>query len=143
MNQLDEELEARGDPDDRFNGSANGVYQPLPTNLSLPLPVQTPREQEYSEPREHSQNSWRREGKSQKMTNTSSNPQDTGPKIQTQVTQHKSEEHLLDSPDLMSGTRDRIEQHTRTQQDGVVPECEEGIPVEENNLITFTPIPGL
>ena len=26
MNQLDEELEARGDPDDPFNGSANGVY---------------------------------------------------------------------------------------------------------------------
>ena len=25
MNQLDEELEAKGDPDDPFNGSANGV----------------------------------------------------------------------------------------------------------------------
>ena len=51
MNQLDEELEARGDPDDPFNGSANGVYQPLPTNLSLPPPVQMPRRQDV---REHS-----------------------------------------------------------------------------------------
>ena len=74
MNQLDEELEARGDPDDPFNGSANGVYQPLPTNLSLLPPVQMPRRQDDSEPREHSQNSQRREGKSQKMTNMSSNP---------------------------------------------------------------------
>ena len=56
MNQLDEELEARGDPDDPFNGSANGVYQPLPTSLSLPPPVQTPRRREGSESQEHSQN---------------------------------------------------------------------------------------
>ena len=38
MNQLDEELVARGDPDDPFNGSANGVFQPLLDNLSLPPP---------------------------------------------------------------------------------------------------------
>ena len=36
MNQLDEELVARGDPDDPFNGSANGVFRPLLDNLSLP-----------------------------------------------------------------------------------------------------------
>ena len=45
MNQLDEELIARGDPDDPFNGSANGVLQPLRENFSLPPPVQTPRRQ--------------------------------------------------------------------------------------------------
>ena len=49
MNQLDEELEARGDPDDPFNGSANGVYQPLPMSLSLPPPVQTPKNRGVSE----------------------------------------------------------------------------------------------
>ena len=38
MNQLDEELVARGDPDDPFNGSANGVFHPLPDNLSLHPP---------------------------------------------------------------------------------------------------------
>ena len=46
MNQLEEELEARGDPDDPFNGSANGVFQALVENFSLPPPIQTPRRQE-------------------------------------------------------------------------------------------------
>ena len=54
MNQLDEELEVRGNPDDPFNGSANGVYQPLPMSFSLPPPVQTLRSREVSESREHS-----------------------------------------------------------------------------------------
>ena len=45
MNQLEEELEARGDPDDLVNGSAKGIYQPLQENFSLPPPVQTPRRQ--------------------------------------------------------------------------------------------------
>ena len=54
MNQLDEELVARGDPDDSFNGSANGVFRPLPDNLSLPPPIRTPRRQEdTSELSEH------------------------------------------------------------------------------------------
>ena len=61
MNQLDEKLEARGDPDDPFNGSANSVYQPLPTSLSPPPPAQTPRRQEVSESQEHSQNLLERE----------------------------------------------------------------------------------
>ena len=142
MNQLDKELEARGDPDDPFNGSANGVYQPLPTNLSLPLPVQTPRRQDASEHREHSQNLWRREKKGRRVTNTSSNSQKVEPKIQTQAVRRESEEHSLDLPDLMSGSRNRTEQCTQMQQDGVVSEHEEGTPVEEDNLITFTPPPG-
>ena len=45
MNQLEEELVARGDLDDPFNGSANGVFQPLRENFLLPPPVQTPRRQ--------------------------------------------------------------------------------------------------
>ena len=45
MNQLDEELIARADPDDLFNGSANGIFHPLQDNFSLPPPVQTPRKQ--------------------------------------------------------------------------------------------------
>ena len=35
MNQLEEELVARGDPDNPFNGSANGVFQPLQENFSI------------------------------------------------------------------------------------------------------------
>ena len=63
MNQLEEELAARGDPDDPFNGSANGVYQPLHENLSLPPPVQTPRRENGSEYREDSRNSRENEQK--------------------------------------------------------------------------------
>ena len=48
MSQLEEELEARGDRDDPFNGLANGVYQPLQENFSLPPPVQTPRRRDTS-----------------------------------------------------------------------------------------------
>ena len=46
MKQLEEERDSRSDPDDPFNGTANGVFLPLQDPLSLPRPVQTPRRQE-------------------------------------------------------------------------------------------------
>ena len=46
MKQLEEERESRSDPDDPFNGNANGVFLPLQDPLSLPPPVQTPKRQE-------------------------------------------------------------------------------------------------
>ena len=49
MNQLEEELEARGDPDEPFNGTASGVFKPLPP------PVQTPRRQGQENVSEHSE----------------------------------------------------------------------------------------
>ena len=39
MNQLEEEEDARMDPDDPFNGTANSVFLPLQDPLSLPPPV--------------------------------------------------------------------------------------------------------
>ena len=58
MKQLEEERDSRSDPDDPFNGTANGVFQPLQDPLSLPPPVQTPKRQENnSEDLEHFQNS--------------------------------------------------------------------------------------
>ena len=58
MKQLEEERESRSDPDDPFNGTANGVFRPLQDPLSLPPPVQTPKRQEnHSENSEDSQNS--------------------------------------------------------------------------------------
>ena len=58
MKQLEEERDSRSDPDDPFNGTANGVFQPLQDPLSLPPPVQTPKRQgNNSEGSEHSQNS--------------------------------------------------------------------------------------
>ena len=64
MKQLEEEKDSRSDPDDPFNGTANGVFQPLQDLLSLPPPVQTPKRQgNNSEDLEHSQNSWENVGK--------------------------------------------------------------------------------
>ena len=58
MKQLEEERDSRSNPDDPFNGTANGVFQPLQDPLSLPPPVQTPtRQGNNSEGSEHSQNS--------------------------------------------------------------------------------------
>ena len=58
MKQLEEERDSRSDPDDPFNGTANGVFQPLQDPLSLPPPVQTLKRQgNNSEGPEHSQNS--------------------------------------------------------------------------------------
>ena len=58
MKQLEEERDSRSDPDDPFNGTANGVFLPLQDLLSLPPPVQMPKRQENnSEDSEHSQNS--------------------------------------------------------------------------------------
>ena len=59
MKQLEGERDSRSDPDDPFNGTANGVFLPLQDPLSLPPPVQTPKRQENnSENAEPSQNSW-------------------------------------------------------------------------------------
>ena len=58
INQLEEDLVVRGDPDDPFNGAANGVFQQLQNNLPLPPPVRMPRRQEdIGELSEHSQKS--------------------------------------------------------------------------------------
>ena len=57
MKQLEEERDSRSDLDDPFNGTANGVFQPLQDPLSLPPPVQTPKRQgNNSEDLEHSHN---------------------------------------------------------------------------------------
>ena len=59
MKQLEEERDSRSDPDDPFNSTANGVFQPLQDPLSLPPPIQTPKRQgDNSKDLEHFQNSW-------------------------------------------------------------------------------------
>ena len=58
MKQLEVERDSRSNPDDPFNGTANGVFLPLQDPLSLPPPVQTPKLQENnSKNSEPSQNS--------------------------------------------------------------------------------------
>ena len=64
MKQLEEERDSRSDPDDPFNGTANGVFLPLQDPLSLPPPVQMPKRQENnSEDSKHSQSSRKNIGK--------------------------------------------------------------------------------
>ena len=115
MNQLDEELEARVDPDDPFNGLANGIYQPLPTSFTLPPLVQTPNNRKDSEPREHSRNLPEKKEETQRRTNTSVNARQTEPKIQTLAPQRESREHLrnLRSPadEVASPSRQNVQLH--------------------------------
>ena len=126
------------DPDDPFNSSANGVYQPLPTSFSLPPPVQMPRRREVSESQEHSQNLLERERKTRGVTNTSLDVQQVGLTRQAQATRCKFEEYSLDSLNPTSGSGTTTKLNTQPQQ----VRHEEAIPVPENNLITFTPLPG-
>ena len=64
MKQLEEERDSRSNPDDPFNGTTNGVFQPLQDPLSLPPPVQTPKSRgNNSEDLEHFQNSCENVGK--------------------------------------------------------------------------------
>ena len=152
MKQLDEELEARGDPDDSFNGSANGVYQPLPENFSLPPSVKTPRRQDSSKYRESSQNSQKMERNNQRSKSMGPSPQQMGSKIQTQVARCKSEEHLLESLDPMSGQSNRTNLHVQSQHRPQEEMMNQGkiamgrnedvnTPAQDYNLITFTPPP--
>ena len=137
MNQLDEELEARGDPDDPFNGLANGIYQPLPTSLTLPPPVQTPNNRRDSESREHSRNSPGKKGEIQRRMNTSVNAWQTEPKIPTQAPRRESREHSQNSRSSAEEIASPSWQNKHLHQVRV----EEAIPSVENNLITFTPLP--
>ena len=64
MQQLEEERDSRSDPDDPFNGTANGVFQPLQDPFSLPPPVQMSKRQgNNSEDLEHFQNLRKNVGK--------------------------------------------------------------------------------
>ena len=97
MSQLEEELEARADPDDPFNGSANGVYQPLQENFSLPPPIQTPKRQDTSKHQESSQNLHRSPGNDQKERTMNASLKQDRVKIKMQAALCESEEHLLGS----------------------------------------------
>ena len=66
--------------------------------------------------------------------NTSPNVYHIELTTQSQAAQREFEEHSLDSLNPTSGSGTTPKQSTQLQQDG-------NIPVQENNLITFTPLP--
>ena len=99
MNQLEEEHDTRGDPDDPFNGTANGIFQPLQNNLALAPPIQTAKRQENGS--KHSK-SLRKSMRSGQETSTAGmNREKNEAEIQTQCVLCELSKHLLESLDHM------------------------------------------
>ena len=147
MKQLEEERDSRSNPDDLFNGMANGVFLPLQDPLSLPPPVQTPkRHKNNSENRESSQNS----REDVRRQNTVRREEKTNEVVTpTQGEPRKFQEHSRESPDPMASIlnlhiqqrQNRCSVQELNQTTPPAPQTPR-IPVsqQEANLITFIPI---
>ena len=140
---------ARGDPDDPFNGSANGIFQTYQDNFSLPSPVQMPRRQENTiEPREHS---WKSPRSTNGLNQKGAKMKEKVGTGQMQGTHCELSKHLLVSPDPMRSVRNL---HTQQRQNHLQAEVlnqnkAQSGPIDspqtssqELNLITFTPLQG-
>ena len=103
MKQLEEERDSRSDPDDPFNGTANGIFQPLQDPLSLPPPVQTPKRQgNNSEDSEYFQNSWEYVRKQNTVSKAERRNETVTP---AQGEQREFQEHSRESLDPMASIR--------------------------------------
>ena len=147
MKQLEEERDSRSDPDDPFNGTANGVFQPLQDLLSLPPPVQTPKRQENnSEDSKHFQNLQENVGKH----NTARREERRNETVTSaQGEPREFREHSRESLDPMASICNlhmQQKQNRRSTQElnQTTPSAPQipRIPVnqEEANLITFSPV---
>ena len=147
MKQLEEERDSRSDPDDPFNGTANGVFSPLQDPLSLPPPVQMPKRQgNNSEDLEHFQNSWENIGKQ----NTASRVERRNETVTSaQGEPREFREHSRESLDPMESIRNlhmqqRQNQCSTQEPNKNTPSAPQThriqVNQEEANLITFTPI---
>ena len=133
MSQLEEKLVARGDPDDPFNGSANGVFRPLHENFSLPRLVQMPKRQtSNSECSDSSQKSLGDHGKPGKTEGN----KESQPNVRTQGEPCETSEHSINSLNPM---RNSQALHVQQRQCHVQNEARNSH--QECNLITFTPLP--
>ena len=147
MKQLEEERDSRSDPDDPFNGTANGVFQPLQDPLSLPPPVQTPKRQgNNSEDSEHFQNS-REYGEKQNSASKVEKRNKTVSPVQGEPCEFR--EHSRESLDPMASIRNlHIQQRQNRSSAQELNQTTPSAPrtpriqvnQEEANLITFTPI---
>ena len=147
MKQLEEERDSRSDQDDPFNGTANGVFQPLQDPLSLPPPVQTPKRQgNNSEDSEHFQNSCENVGKQ----NTAKREERRNEAvIPVQGEPREFQEHSRESLDPMASIRNlHIQQRQNRcntqEQNKDTPSAPQTPRVQANqdeaNLITFSPV---
>ena len=147
MKQLEEERDSRSDPDDPFNGTANGVFQPLQDPLSLPPPVQVPKRQgNNSEDSEHFQNSRKNVGKQNTAKREERRNEAVTP---AQGEPREFREHSRESLDPMASIRNLHMQHRQnrcsTQElNQTTPSAPQTTRVqinqEEANLITFSPV---
>ena len=147
MKQLEEERDSRSDPDDPFNGTANGVFQPLQDPLSLPPPVQTPKRQgNNSEGSKHSQNSW----KNVRKHNTTSREERRNETVTSaQGEPREFREHSRESLDPMGSIRNlhmqqRQSRRNAQEQNKDTPSAPQTPRIQANqdeaNLITFSPV---
>ena len=147
MKQLEEERDSRSDPDDPFDGTANGVFQPLQDPLSLPPPVQTPKRQgKNSEGSEHFQNSWENVGKQDTASRVEGRNETVTP---AQGEPHEFREHSRESLDPMASIRNlhmqqRQNQCSTQELNQTTPSAPQTTRIqvnqEEANLITFSPV---
>ena len=147
MKQLEEERDSRSDPDDPFNGTANGVFQPLQDLLSLPPPEQTPKRQgNNSKGSEYSQNSWKNIRK-HKTASREERRNETVTSAQGEPCEFQ--EHSRDSLDPMASIRNlHIQQRQNrgsteelNQNTSSAPQTTRTqVNQEEANLITFSPV---
>ena len=147
MKQLEEERDSRSDPDDPFNGTANGVFQPLQDPLSLPPPVQTPKRQgNNSEDLEHSHNS-REYAEKQNTTSKVEGRNETVTPAQGEPREFR--EHSRESLDPMESIRNLHMQQRQNwcstqEQKKNTPPAPQTLRIEVNqeeaNLITFSPV---
>ena len=147
MKQLEEERDSRSDPGDPFNGTANGVFQPLQDPLSLPPPVQMPKRQgNNSEDLEHSHNLWEYAEKQNTVSKIERRNETVTP---AQGEPRKFREHSRESLDPMESIRNlhmqqRQNQRSTQEQNKNTPSAPQTPRIEVNqeeaNLITFSPV---
>ena len=147
MKQLEEEKDSRSDPDDPFNSTANGVFQPLQDPLSLPPPVQMPKRQgNNSEDSEHFQNSREYDRKQNSASKVEKRNKMVSP---AQGEPHEFREHSRESLDPMASIcnlhiqqrQKRSSAHKLNQTMPSAPRTARiQVNQEEANLIAFTPI---
>ena len=147
MKQLEEERDSRSDPDDLFNGTANGVFLLLQDPLSLPPPVQTPKRQENnSKNSEPSQNLWENVRKQNIVRREERTNEVVTP---TQGEPHEFREHSRESLHPMVSIRNLYIQQRQNQcsiqeLNQTTPSAPQTLRIQVNqedaNLITFTPM---
>ena len=147
MKQLEEERVSRSDPDDPFNGTANGVFQPLQDPLSLPPPVQTPKRQgNNSEGSEYSQNSRknirkhntasREERRNKTVTSAQGEPREFREHSQDLLDPMASIHNLHIQQRRNRGSTEELNQNTSSAPQTTRTQVNQ----EEANLITFSPV---